>query len=70
MLRGMAAPDRRLGQILVQMGAVTVPQVEEALEVQGRQGGAIGEILIRLGRISRDQLLRALSIQMGMSLGS
>ena len=58
-----------LGQILVELGYVTVYQLEEALNVQqsARQEGTdpkpLGQILLELGYCSPNQLIRAIQVQ-------
>lgn len=58
-----------LGQILVELGYVTVYQLEEALQVQqsDRQEGGdpkpLGQILLELGYCSPNQLIRAIQVQ-------
>jgi AraC-like DNA-binding protein len=58
-----------LGQILVELGYVTVYQLEEALKVQqsDRQEGTdpkpLGQILLEFGYCSPNQLIRAIQVQ-------
>ena len=49
-----------LGEILIQDGAITQKQLEEAIEYQKKNQGLIGIILIKLGYITEKQLHRAL----------
>lgn len=64
---------RRLGEVLVELGAVTVQQVDEALASQARTGGRLGDTLLARGVVSQQQLLHALAVQYGhefLDLGS
>ena len=62
-----AAVGRKLiGQILVDMGAVTEAQVHEALEIKRRKGGATGAVLVELGYCSERDISTALAVQSGM----
>jgi hypothetical protein len=54
-----------LGQVLKMMELLGEGQIQEALQIQRKQGGLIGEILINLGYIARDELILALSAQSG-----
>jgi Ni,Fe-hydrogenase maturation factor len=49
-----------LGEILIQDGAITQMQLEEAIEYQKKNQGLIGIILIQLGYVTEKQLHRAL----------
>jgi len=57
--------EKRIGEVLVDLGAVTPRQVEEALELQNRAKGArlLGEILLERGFVDERALTRALTIQ-------
>ena len=44
--------NQRLGEYLVQLGILNIPQLEEALRLQRDSGERLGAILIRLGRIT------------------
>ncbi|MBN1587859.1 MAG: Flp pilus assembly complex ATPase component TadA [Candidatus Omnitrophica bacterium] len=56
----------KLGEILVQQGKVTEQDVQEALEVQKREGGPIGEVLIRMGKLKESDVVAALGKQLGV----
>lgn len=56
-----------LGQLLVQAGAITSLQLDEALGVQRREGGKTFEILIRLGYLDKARLHEILSKQSGIA---
>jgi len=51
----------RIGQICLIEGLITQQQLDEALEIQKKQGGRIGWILSSLGFIKRIELFRVLS---------
>lgn len=59
--------SKRLGDLLVDAGTITEPQLQEALNVQHKEGGKLGSILIRLGHIEEEELLHFLSKQCGLS---
>ncbi|MCX7750496.1 MAG: hypothetical protein N2320_02910 [Candidatus Bipolaricaulota bacterium] len=56
---------KRLGEILVDMKAVSPQDVEEALREQKSSGVArrLGEILVAKGRVQDEQVRRALVVQ-------
>ncbi|MEK6677639.1 MAG: ATPase, T2SS/T4P/T4SS family [Planctomycetota bacterium] len=57
---------RPLGRILVKMGRIRRPQIEQALDIQKTQRGPIGAILLELGYINEEDLNLALAAQNGM----
>jgi hypothetical protein len=57
------AAKKRLGDIIVERGIVTVEQLEEALKVQRDTGGKLGEVLVELGFITRVALAGVISEQ-------
>ncbi len=57
-----------LGQILKSMDLVSEGHIQEALQIQRKQGGLIGEILIGLGYAARDEILLALATQEGIEI--
>ncbi len=57
---------RRLGELLVEQGLVTLEELERALTEQRRTGELLGSVLTRSGVISSEQLLQTLSEQVGM----
>lgn len=52
-----------LGDLLVEHGEITQGQLDEALEIQKKEGGLIGIILVNLGHINEQSLVKYLSIQ-------
>lgn len=63
-----AAPTTPIGQVLVDMGAVTEDQLQEALarQSQGGQRLMLGEILIGMGLVDPDTMLRAVAVSRGI----
>ena len=61
---------RMLGEILVEMRAVTPEQIKRALEEQARSETKkkLGEVLIELGSCSADDVTRALAEQHGITM--
>jgi len=57
---------RRIGELLVWDGLVTQEQVNEALEVQKKQGGKIVGTLINLGYLDEDTFLEFLAQRSGV----
>jgi type IV pilus assembly protein PilB len=59
--------NRKLfGQILKEAEKVKESQIQEALRIQQKKGGAIGRILMQLGYIKNDDILASLALQFGM----
>jgi len=56
----------RIGDLLVEAGAITQDQLDQALAKQKEDGGRIGTILQQLGFISKELLITVLTTQMGM----
>ncbi len=54
---------KRLGEILLDRGAVTVGELHTALDACHREGGRLGSHLLRYGYVSEGALLQALSEQ-------
>ena len=57
-----------LGQILKDMRLVHEGQIQEALQVQKREGGQIGQVLVKHGQITEAQLMLALGKQSGLEV--
>ncbi len=55
--------QKRLGDLLVGEGVVTLQQLEGALAVQEEKGGYLGAILVELGHLTQDRLTEFLSKQ-------
>jgi len=58
--------NKPLGQILKLMELLHEGHIQEALQIQRKQGGLLGEILVTLGYASRDEILLALAAQKGV----
>ncbi len=58
--------DKRLGELLVQLGFAHAEQIEEALELQKIRPRRVGEILLDLGYVEEEHVLQALSTQFGI----
>lgn len=58
-----------LGQILVELGYITIYQLDEALHIQrsdseaGNEQKPLGQILLELGYCGPNQLIRAIQVQ-------
>lgn len=59
-------PKKRIGELLIDAGLITKADLQEALEVQQREGGKIVDVLISLGRIEPEQFLQFLARQPGI----
>ncbi len=56
----------RIGDLLVEAGAITAEQLQEALAKQKEEGGMLGNIIMDMGFISRELLITVLTTQMGI----
>lgn len=58
-----------LGQILVELGYITIYQLDEALHIQrsdaasGKEQKPLGQILLEMGYCGPNQLIRAIQVQ-------
>ena len=59
---------RRLGELLVESGAITQAQLERALEEQRRTNERLGSILVKQGAVSDRDIALTLSKQLGIPL--
>jgi len=59
-------PKKRLGELLIQRGALTPEQLEQALAVQREEKELLGEILLRIGAVRQADLGKALAEQHGV----
>jgi type IV pilus assembly protein PilB len=59
---------RRLGRILIKIGATTRDQIHEALDLQQTKKMPIGQLLIEMGYATEDQVNMGLAAQAGMEL--
>ena len=66
----LQAKQPRLGDVLIQAGAITKEQLAQALQLQKASGKRLGEIFISEGIISDTRLAEALSTQLRLPLFS
>jgi len=58
--------NKALGELLIEKGALSQQQIDEALDLSRQQGIRLGEALISLGYITRDALGYAIGEQYGL----
>jgi hypothetical protein len=60
--------QKRLGEILVDLGVITTPEAERVATAQSRRGDPVkfGKLAKDLGMVSDEQILAALAVQMGI----
>jgi type IV pilus assembly protein PilB len=61
-------PGQRIGEILIERGAVSEETIQEALEVQRATGGRLAQIMVDKGWLAEKDLLQALSDQLSIPL--
>lgn len=62
---------KQVGQILIDMGALTEEQLNKALNAQALSGGKkLGTVLIELNYINQEQFMRAYSLKLGVEFVS
>jgi len=59
---------RRLGEILVDAGAITEDDLHRALDVQKEQNGRLGTVLVDMEIVTESRVYEALADQMGLPL--
>jgi hypothetical protein len=65
--QSLAAPRRApLGRLLVEKGAISETQLDDALERQDREGKPLGQILLEMGAVTHQDLARTLTGQHGI----
>jgi type IV pilus assembly protein PilB len=57
---------KRIGDYLLEVGALSHEQLEEALEVQRRTGERLGRILVKLGHVSEASIAAVIERQLGV----
>jgi len=57
---------KRIGEILVEMGSITIEQLKEALRVQKNTTEQLGRLLVDLGSVDERDVLRAMAKQKGV----
>jgi len=55
---------KKIGEILLEQGAITEQQLQEATKEKGKTGALIGQVLLKKGYINKKQLANALAAQM------
>jgi len=60
------AAERRLGDILVEVGVISPLEMEEALQRQRLTGEMLGRVLVGMGLCEEQDIVEALGVQMGM----
>ncbi len=58
--------NKRLGEILIEMGLISSKELEKAFQIQKRAGKRLGEILVEQGVLSEKDLLKALSLKLSI----
>ncbi len=61
------APQRRIGELLIEAGLITEGQLAQALNKQSEEGGKIVELLIALKHLTPDQFVDFLARQPGIA---
>jgi type IV pilus assembly protein PilB len=64
--RMTAQTQKRIGQVLVEMGKITEEQLQEAVDLKKEKGGALGAVLVDLGYCEQTDVSAALAVQAGM----
>jgi type IV pilus assembly protein PilB len=64
--RMTAQTQKRLGQVLIEMGKITKEQLQEAIALKKEKGGALGAVLVDLGYCEQTDVSAALAVQAGM----
>ena len=59
---------KQIGEILVEIGAISKSQVEKGVKEGKKTGTLLGQVLLRLDWITEEQLLEALSLQSGVKV--
>ena len=62
----VAAPPMGLGEVLIEMGAITRATLEGALQRQREEGGKLGEILVGMGSLSPEVMGDGLARRLGV----
>ncbi len=56
---------KRIGEILLERGAITHKEIEQALAYQKEHGGLMGQILVQFGCVTEEEVALALTAQYG-----
>lgn len=54
---------KRIGEVLMERGVITPPQLEQALARQKERGGLVGQHLVQLGFCTEEEIALALTAQ-------
>lgn len=60
----MTETKKRLGDILVETGVISMDQLKEGLRLQKETGKKLGEVLVNMGLVSDDEIMEILSVQL------
>jgi len=62
------ATRKSLGEMLIEQNLITTEQLDNALELQRREGGKLGEILVKQGLIKAEELAAVISVGLNVPL--
>ena len=57
--------SKHLGELLIERGIISEPQLAKALKIQEEKGGLIGQIFVMLGFAKEEEIAQALTVQYG-----
>lgn len=58
--------QKKIGELLLEMGKITKKNLEDALEKQKKDKRVLGEILVGMGMVDEEEIASCLSIQYGI----
>lgn len=64
----MPEHGKMLGELLLQMGSITAPDLADALQKQKERNERLGDVLLELGYVQHEELTRALADQFDMEM--
>lgn len=64
---GKKVINKKLGELLIDAGLITLAQLDQALELQKDKGGLIGEILVQLKFTTEEDIAKTLTAQYGFA---
>lgn len=64
---GKKVINKKLGELLMDAGLITLAQLDQALELQKDKGGLIGEILVQLKFTTEEDIAKTLTAQYGFA---
>lgn len=65
-IRSSSIYGKKIGELLIEAGAISELQLETALEIQNCEGGLLGSIMVREGFLTKEQLYSALEEEHGI----